>query len=251
MSSTQNTKRIRLVGYARVSTAAQSAHGVSIPAQEEALAAWCAEHGHELVATFAEEGVSGAEGLEGRFAFVEALDMIQSGASDGLIVLELDRLSRDVIVQENLLRDVWAAGGRKRETFAFSTKAAETEQLVNDPTDPTRKLVRVMLGAIAEWDREKIKLRLQAARRAKHQRGGYCGGPTVGYGQLVEGSGREAVRVPDPDLADVVSRIHELRADGETFNEIAEALNADGVRTAQGSSWFPTSVRRVALRVAA
>ena len=37
---------MRVAGYARVSTQEQKLHGVSVAAQEQALADWAAEHGH-------------------------------------------------------------------------------------------------------------------------------------------------------------------------------------------------------------
>jgi DNA invertase Pin-like site-specific DNA recombinase len=235
---------VRLVAYCRVSTNGQALAGTSIPQQEEDTRAWCVEHGHELVGVHAESGgVSGAEGLEGRFAFIEALDAVKRGDADGIVVRDLDRLSRDVVVQESLLRDVWAAGGH-----AFSTRAAESEQLVDDPADPTRKLVRVVLGAIAEWEREKIRLRLQSARRAKAERGGYVGGDRLHrrYGYSLERDDAGTLDyVPEPGEQAVIAEMHELRNAGATLARIADELTLASTPAPSGHRWHPATIKRV------
>ena len=64
---------------------------------------WCEANGHTFVELCAEdEAVCGAEGLEGRLAFMRALDLVKTGEADAILVRDLDRLSRDVIVQESL-----------------------------------------------------------------------------------------------------------------------------------------------------
>ena len=49
---------MRVAGYARVSTQEQKLHGVSVAAQEQALADWAAEHGHEYVGCYNDAGIS-------------------------------------------------------------------------------------------------------------------------------------------------------------------------------------------------
>ncbi len=42
----------------------------------------------------------------------------------------------------------------------------------------------------------------------------------------------------------VAAQIRALRAGGASYNEIAAALNQNGVRGRLGGRWFPSSVRR-------
>jgi DNA invertase Pin-like site-specific DNA recombinase len=69
----------------------------------------------------------------------------------GVVVYRLDRLARDLIVQETLLAEVWRMG---REVF--STSAAEQGYLADDPHAPSRKLIRQVLGAVNEYERSMI-----------------------------------------------------------------------------------------------
>jgi DNA invertase Pin-like site-specific DNA recombinase len=207
----KRSNQLRLAGYCRVSTNGQALQAVSVPEQERDMRAWCEAQGHVLVAVCAEEGgvCGGAEGLGDRYAFLTALDLIKGGEVEGLLVRDLDRLSRDVIVQESLLRDIWAAGGE-----ALSTRDSERENLVNDPKDPTRKLLRVMMGAVAEWEREKIRLRLQAGRRAKSRQGHYVGGFGRKYGYRLADNGKKQDWEAVPEQQEVIARIREQRGGG-------------------------------------
>ena len=101
--------------------------------QRQAIRGWAKAHSHRIVATLADEGVSGSNGLESRDALPEALGMIRGGQAGGLVVYRLDRLARDLILQETLLAEVKRMGGQ-----VFSTSAAESDFLTDDPADPSR-----------------------------------------------------------------------------------------------------------------
>jgi DNA invertase Pin-like site-specific DNA recombinase len=59
---------------------------------------------------------------------------------------------------------------------AFSTSAAESGYLVDDPDDPSRKLIRQILGAVSEYERAMIPLRLRSGRHRKAKHGGFAYG---------------------------------------------------------------------------
>src|SRR5262245_59045874 len=58
---------------------------------------------------FFEDATSGTNDLADRAALADALDALQAHEAHGLVVARLDRLARDLMVQEALLRDVWPA----------------------------------------------------------------------------------------------------------------------------------------------
>jgi hypothetical protein len=53
--------------------------------------------------------------------------------------------------------------GRER----FSTSPSESAFLRDDPTDPSRALIRQVLGAVSEYERKMITVRLRAGRARK------------------------------------------------------------------------------------
>ncbi len=224
---------MKLVGYLRVSTAGQVERGLGLPVQEQAVLTWAREHGHKLVEVFADEGVSGT--LADREQLAHALHAVRDGRVEGIVVTRLDRLARDLIVQEQLLGEVRRLGGQ-----VFSTSMAEQAFLADDPDDPSRKMIRQVLGAVSEFERAMIRLRLRNGRRAKAERGGFAyGSPPLGY----RAEGRELV--PDEDEQRAVARIRELHGEGLSLREIAATLDAEGVRPKRAARWSAEAVRRV------
>ena len=168
---------MKIVGYVRVSTATQAEDGLGLDVQQAALRAWCKANGHRLTSILSDEGISGAKELEDRPGLADALDMIRSCKAEGIVVSRLDRLARDLIVQETILAEVRRIGGE-----VFSTSPAEASYLTDDPDDPSRKLIRQVLGAVSEYERSMVTLRLRNGRRRKAQMGGYASGaPAFGF----------------------------------------------------------------------
>ena len=231
---------MRLVAYLRTSSAA-GGNGDSFDAQEEACRAWAKRERHEILTVHRDRGLSGRLGPEDRPGLAAALGTVEDGEADGLVVHRLDRFARELHVQEAALARAWSAGGRVFE-------AVEGEVPQDDPDDPYRRFVRQVMGAAAELERGMIANRLRQGRRRKRQRGGYTGGPTVPFGQRVEGEGREARVVSDPEAATTVAVIVQLRRSGLTYAGIAERLNAEGVATPRRGRWHIESVRRVLVR---
>lgn len=229
---------MRLVGYLRVSTDKQ-ADAFGLDVQRKAITAWAKANGHRLVEVFVDEGVTGK--LEDRPALAGALHALKDRRADGIVVPKLDRLARDLIVQESLIAEVWRMGAT-----VHSAVASEAEYLVDDPADPSRKLIRQVLGAVSEYERAMIALRLRSGRAAKAAAGGYAFGAPA-YGQRAEAK----ELAPDDREQAALTRMAELHADGESLRAIAETLDAEGHRPKRGESWHPMAVSRCLARMAA
>lgn len=218
---------MRLVGYIRVSTTAQAEEGLGLEVQEQALRAWAKSEGHRLVAIHRDEGISGSNGLDTRLGLGDALALIEEGKAEGLVVYRLDRLARDLVLQEQLLADLRRMGGR-----LFSTSAAEQGYVDDDDSDPSRAMIRQILGAVNAYERSMIALRLKAGRARKAANGGYAyGPPPLGY----RAEGGELVR--DDSEQETLERIAELRRAGKSLREIARALDEQGIPTKRGGPW--------------
>jgi DNA invertase Pin-like site-specific DNA recombinase len=227
---------MKIVGYVRVSTATQVEDGQGLDVQKAALRAWSKANGHRLIRTLSDEGISGAKELEDRPGLADALNMIRSREAQGIVVPRLDRLARDLIVQETILAEVRRVGGE-----AFSTSPAEASYLTDDPDDPSRKLIRQVLGAVSEYERSMVTLRLRNGRRRKTQMGGYTSGaPAFG----LEARDGDLIESQEEQLT--IKRIAELRTSGASLREICNALESEGRKTKRGgSSWQPMAVKRV------
>jgi DNA invertase Pin-like site-specific DNA recombinase len=232
---------MRLVGYARVSSRNRQHQEESAPEQERAIRAWCKANGHRLVGMYRDVGVSGANGLEEREGLPDAQEAIRSGQAQGLVVRELDRLHRDMIVQENILADLWRI---RPEVEVFSTKDGEAQNCRrDDPDDPSRRMIRQILGSVAEYVKAQTVARLKAGKRRKAQAGGFIGGQPA-YGTRSEGK----ELVPDPAELETVARIMELHAAGASLRGIARTLAEEGRPSKRGGRWHPQSVALVIAR---
>jgi DNA invertase Pin-like site-specific DNA recombinase len=227
---------MRVAAYIRVSSAHQAeAYGPEL--QRAAITKWAKANGHKIAAWHTDV-ISGASELRNRVGWCEAAALVKGGQAEGIVVARLDRLARDVMVQELLLRKLSDLGG-----IVVSTRENENEMLNGESKDPSRKLVRVIMGAISEYDREMTVDRLAAGRQAKAARGGYAHG-ALPYGyRSVEGA-----LAPVPTEQRALARMKELSALGYSTRAIARMLDAEGHPTKRGGPWSSPVVARILRR---
>lgn len=221
------------IGYVRVSTDGQ-VDGYGLPTQRAALRQWVAEHpGEQLLRVVVDKGLSGTLDHLDRPGLAEVLAAIATGRADGVLVPRLDRLARDLIIQERLILEVGRIGGRVRSAVGM-----EDQVLDGDPADPTRRFVRRVLGAAAEFDRDMIALRLATGRAAKAAAGGYaCGRPPYGW------AAKGKTLVPVPAEQRIITDIRGMRKLGSPLQEIADSLSESGDKT-----WSRETVRAILVR---
>lgn len=94
---------------------------------------------------------------------------------DTIVVERVDRLGRDLIVSE-----LFFAECKRRGIQVFSADSGE--ELVNAEGDPTRVLIRQLLGALAQWEKSQLCRKLQSGRRKKALATGRPCGGTRRYG---------------------------------------------------------------------
>ena len=210
----------RAYAYLRVSGKAQ-VKGDGFPRQLKAIREYAKTHGIRLAKVFREEGVSGAKELNNRPALSEMMQALHGNGVKLVLVERLDRLARDLMVQETIVGDL-----RK---YGFELTSVTEPDLCQD--DPTRKLMRQIFGAISEYEKAMIVIKLRGARQRKKARTGRCEGRKP-YGHY-------------PGEKGVIDRMRTLRDDGLGFDRVAARLNADGFLTRKGTAWHGFSVNRI------
>ncbi len=227
---------LRVAEYVRVSTDRQARDGWGLEAQRDEIRRWAKANGHRIVSCYADEGISGSNGIDAREGLFDAIAALKAGSADAVVFTSLDRLARKMTEQEGILGEIWSAGG-----IAVSLGDGG-EVLEDDPDDPMRTAIRQMRGVFAQLERGLIRQRMRKGKQAKAAEGGYTGGaPPFGY------RGGNGDLVPDPFQRTAVDRILALHRDGRSLRSIIQVLKAEGHNAKRGQ-WHPTSVARIIRR---
>ncbi len=229
------TGKIKVVGYARVSTEEQATDGVSLDAQVAKIKAYADLHDLELVDVFVDRGVS-AKSLD-RPELTQALAMLKSGKATGMVVAKLDRLSRSVGDWNDLIDGY------------FGEKAGKSLMSVADSIDTRTaagRLVLNVLMSVAQWEREAIGERTRDALAHKKSKGERAGQIPLGFNLADDGK----TLTPNADEQQVIATVQELRSAGLSIRAIVDEMNAREIPTKEGGRWHIATVQR-ALKVAA
>ena len=216
--------------YLRVSSPGQ-VEGHGFDRQEEACRAYAKKAGYEIVGTFQEEGVSGVTDETQRPAFQEMMTDILSNGVKTVIVESMDRLARELRIQETLLIYLASKG-----VDLISARTEENiTQAVKD--DPLKKALVQIQGVFAELEKNQLVRRLRKGRERKLAATGRCDGRKP-YGQT-------------PEEKKVIERIRAMRrtrrngTPGMTMQAICDRLNGEGIPTRLGKQWFPAQIHGV------
>ena len=206
--------------YLRVSGKGQ-VKGDGFDRQLGAIKQYAAANDIKLARVFREEGVSGTRETMDRPAWAEMMAVLHSNGVRTIIVEKLDRVARDLMVQEAAIADIQKHG------FTLIS-VAEPDLMANDPT---RVLMRQLMGAVAQYDKSQIVAKLRGARMRKRAKEGRCEGRKP-YGFY-------------PGETDVIERMKALRAEGLGFDRIAAQMNAEGIETRTRGKWHGVMVNRI------
>lgn len=220
---------MKVFAYLRVSGRGQ-VEGDGFPRQRAAIEAFCAEKGWTVARWFTEPAVSGTTDYDDRPKFTEMLSLMGPGTTNTFVVECADRLARDLIVSEMLIAEV-----RKQGHTIYSAAGGGLDLTVNSD-DPTRILIRQLMGALAQWDKSNLVRKLRAARDRKSAAGG----------RRIEGPKPfELKSDANKEASQWIFQMHET---GKTFREIASFLNTKKVPAPGGNYWFPSTVYTIYAR---
>jgi DNA invertase Pin-like site-specific DNA recombinase len=213
-------EQAKAFAYLRVSGKGQ-VEGDGFTRQHEAIKKYAASSNVKIAKVYREEGVSGATDWENRPAFSEMMAAMLANGTRTVLVERLDRCARDLMVQESIIADFRRKG--------LKIVSVNEPDLCSD--DPSRVLMRQMLGAFFQYEKTLLVAKLRGARQRIRIKVGHCEGRKP-YGTR-------------PGEAEVIARMNALRYDGLAVNKIAATLNSEGLRPRAGQKWYSTSVYRV------
>ena len=170
------TERLKVYTYTRVSTAMQ-VDGYSLEAQETRMKAFADFNNYEIVGKYEDAGKSG-KSIEGRIQFGQMMEDIKSGKDNVsfVLVFKLSRFGRnaaDVLSTLQIMQD-------------FGVNLICVEDGIDSSKDAGKLMISV-LSAVAEIERENIRVQTMEGRIQKAREGRWNGGfAPYGY-RLVDG----------------------------------------------------------------
>ena len=195
-----------------MSTEDQADEGLGIAAQIDVARAAIVERGWALAGEIVDAGVSGSVAPERRPALGPALEALDAGNAEALVVSRLDRVTRSLLAWAELVE-------RSRRRGWAIVVVAEGFDLSTD----SGELTAALLAALAQYERRLIGARTREAMAAAKARG-------ARYGRPIEHA-PEARRI-----------VGEMRAGAATLQAIADRLTAEGIPTPRGGPWRTSNV---------
>jgi len=210
----------RAVGVIRVSKVGKRAlkgeeRFVSPREQQAKLSEWCQAQGIQLVTVREELDVSGKRPLEKRPGLLPAIEDVERGAADMVIVAYFDRLVRSLRVQADILDRVEKAGGQVVALDAGRISNATAAQWLN----------ATVLGMMADYHVRVTREKTDVAKRDAVDRG-VPPFPNIPPGYVRGTDGRLVVVEEHRDL---IARVFKMRAGGASLTQCRLFLSANGI----------------------
>ena len=232
---------VRAVIYSRVSTDEQ-AKGYSLATQLESCQRYCADRGYSVLGDFS-DAHSGTE-LD-RPGLNAVLDSVGTLRPDVIVLHDVDRLGRELIVQAIAERDLTRYGARIEYVLGGGTGSTDQE------------LLKLMKQAIAVYENRQRVERSKRGKDARVRDGHVLVAARPAYGYTYVSAERTGHLEFNPEEAPIVKRIYRWCVDdGLTTYEIAKRLHADQVPTRADTNpvvskrngahfWDPQTVARI------
>lgn len=214
--------------YVRVSTTNQAEEGYSIDGQIDSLEKYCEAMGWDVYNKYIDAGFSG--GSLNRPEMTNLINDVKNGLFDTVLVYKLDRLSRNVRDTLYLIKDV------------FNTNKIDFVSIQEniDTSSAMGTLFLTLLSAIAEFEREQIKERMQLGKlgRAKSGKSMMWSKTSYGYDYIKE-TGTLSV---NPYQALIVRKMFEWYLSGMSITKLRDTLNE---QYGQDKEWSYRTVRGI------
>lgn len=223
---------MNVYAYTRVSGLSQ-ADGDGPERQLVAVQRWAHTRAASVLRQYSDT-ITGKSELANRPGLAQLKRDMLEGDVKIVVIEKLDRLARDLMYQESIIKDFQRNG--------LTIISTMEEDLCS--TDPTRKLIRQILGAFSEYERTMIVNKLAEARQRKIERGELIvGKPPYGYKKWRKQS--KVLLQEDRFEMAILNRIRGMRNSGYTYKAIADELNSMQIPTRDQGSWFPATVQKI------
>lgn len=180
--------------------------------------------GWTVVSVHADEGISGSTHVEARAGGARLLADAMAGRIDAVVLEGLDRLSRDQVEQERIVRRC-----EHRGIHIVGVSDGYDSKM------QARKVLRGVRGLVNELYLDDLRHKTHRGLSGQFDRGFSAGGKSYGY-RLVKTEGGSEFEI-DEEQAKWVRWIFQQFADGWSAQKIAFELNSRGIPSPRKGTW--------------
>ena len=230
--------RMKVFAYLRVSDISQVVKG-GLDRQIKTIEDFCNQQGYVIERIYKDEGISGTKGISNinseiidRPAFSDMVADIKSNGVRTVLVESLDRLARELRIQEQIL---FYLASQDIELYSANTGENVTQAI---KSDPMKKALVQIQGVFAELDKSQLVRRLRKGKDKVKAEKGKC------EGRKHYGEKSEIERA-------IIKRITYMRRKSKcqkrptSFQKIANVLNDEGIKTILGNKWTASGIKNV------
>jgi DNA invertase Pin-like site-specific DNA recombinase len=207
------------VAYYRTSSATNVGHDKdSLKRQQDAVRAYAEAHGLTIAREFYDAAVSGADPVMDRPGFAEMLAYMLGNGASTVLCESASRFARDLAVQ--------IAGHDLLKRHGIALIPVDAPDHFTEET-PTAVMVRNILGAVSQFEKQSLVAKLRKARERIRQQKGRC-----------EGNPQWK---PVPQVVAMAARAAQKK--GLSLRAIAADLAARGFLSRSGKPYGPQSIK--------
>lgn len=210
---------IKAAIYKRVSTTEQAREGYSLEAQEKVLKEYCKIKNYEIFDIYSDEGISGKD-IEHRDGMKRLLVDAEQQRFQIILVWKLTRFTRKLSDLVKTCEDLekWNVSlVSYSESFDCST--------------PAGKLIRNMLGTVAQFEREVIAENVKLGLNARAEKGKRTCNLVLGY----DVDGKDSLKINEKE-AIYIRFVYESYLVYKNLIQVAEVCRERGYKGKRGKS---------------
>lgn len=179
------------------------------------------------------EVVSG-ESIQDRPEIQKVLAEVETGVPDGILVVEVERLTRGDAKDQ----------GTVTQTFKYTNTKIITLNKIYDPNSEEDEEYFEFGLFMSRREYKTINRRMQRGRIANILEGKYCASePPFGYKKVRVKYGKGFTLEPIPEEAEIVKELFQKRADGMGHDIICNWLNTLEFRPKKSDVWTPSTIK--------
>jgi site-specific DNA recombinase len=222
----------RVAIYIRWSTDEQT-DGTTLAEQREGSEFYVKSQGWmvnpELI--FIDDGYSG--GSLDRPGMRQLRELVQKAEVDCVVVLKIDRLTRNIVDATQLVLVEW----KDRCHLRCVRQPIDT-------TSETGRMIFSILATFADFERAQISERTFSGRIRRLKEGKAYGGPNVPFGLVA--TGEPGVRALDPERAPIIAEMfRKVREERAGVYDLLDWLTSHGIAPPVGDKWRYNSIRHM------